>query len=82
MEYKLISTLARFWYRALIQSLPARAKPSQISVPTLLFLGRELAQPSIELCDNGRLVFIEKASHWIQHEESAQVNELLSTFLQ
>ena len=37
------------------------------------FLRRELAQPSIELCDNGRLVFI---------EETDQVNELIDTFLQ
>jgi len=72
-----------------MQSPPARAESSQIRVPTLLiwgtqdkFLGRELAQPSIDLCDNGRLVFIEEASHWVQHEEPAQVNELLSTFLQ
>jgi len=76
------------WYRALMQSPPERAESSQISVPTLLiwgtqdkFLGQELAQPSIDLCDNGRLVFIEEASHWVQHEEPAQVNELLSTFL-
>jgi pimeloyl-ACP methyl ester carboxylesterase len=57
-------------------------------VPTLLlwgtkdrFLGREMAQPSIDLCDHGRLEFVEEASHWIHHEEPERVNrELLGFF--
>ncbi len=76
------------WYRALMQSRPTPAKSAQISVPILLiwgaqdkFLGREMAQPSIDLCDNGRLVFIEEATHWVQHEEAERVNELLDSFL-
>jgi pimeloyl-ACP methyl ester carboxylesterase len=61
---------------------------SRVTVPALLiwgtkdrFLGRELAQPSINLCDEGKLIFIEEASHWVQHEEPERVNELLLTFL-
>ncbi len=45
------------------------------------FLGREMAQPSIDLCDQGKLVFIEEASHWVQHEEPDRVNQLLLAFL-
>ena len=63
-----------------------RAK-ARISVPTLLiwgakdrFLGREMAEPSIHLCDDGRLVFLEEASHWVQHEEAERVNELITEF--
>jgi pimeloyl-ACP methyl ester carboxylesterase len=76
------------WYRAMIQkpSIPASSK--RITVPTLLiwgtkdrFLGREMAQPSIDLCDDGRLIFIEEATHWVQHEEAEQVNELIDSFL-
>lgn len=77
------------WYRALMQAPPASPKTSRIRVPTLIiwgaqdkFLGRELAQPSIETCDNGRLQFIEAASHWVHHEEPEQVNRLIDTFLQ
>ena len=77
------------WYRAMMQSQPVTPKSWRITVPTLLiwgaqdmFLGREMAQPSIDMCDNGRLVFIEEASHWVQHEEAAQVNELLTNFWQ
>src|SRR5437764_1302514 len=65
--------------------LPASPR---VRVPTLLlwgakdrFLGRELAQPSIDLCDGGRLEFVEEASHWIQHEEPERVNRELVELL-
>jgi pimeloyl-ACP methyl ester carboxylesterase len=76
------------WYRA---GLRRRAKPTsqpRISVPTLMIwgvhdvaLGREMAQPSIDYCDNGRLVFIEEATHWVQHDAPERVNKLLQEFL-
>jgi pimeloyl-ACP methyl ester carboxylesterase len=76
------------WYRALMQKPSAPIPNPRITVPTLLiwgaqdrFLGRELAQPSIDLCDDGRLVFFEGATHWVQHEEADRVNELIDTFL-
>jgi len=77
------------WYRALIQKPPKPVASPRISVPTLMiwgeqdkFLGREMAQPSIDLCDDGRLIFIEGATHWVQHEEVERVNALIETFLQ
>jgi pimeloyl-ACP methyl ester carboxylesterase len=76
------------WYRALLRARPERPPSPRVTVPTLLiwgardhFLGRELAQPSIELCDRGRLAFIEEATHWLQHEEPDRVNALLADFL-
>lgn len=76
------------WYRALVQKLPTPPADPRITMPTLLiwgaqdkFLGREMAQPSIDLCDDGQLVFIEEATHWVQHEEADRVNELIHTFL-
>jgi pimeloyl-ACP methyl ester carboxylesterase len=75
------------WYRASLRRRPQRVPSQRVTVPTLLiwgakdrFLCRELAQPSIDLCDEGKLVFIEEASHWVQHEEPARVNELLLEF--
>ncbi|SOD97359.1 alpha/beta fold hydrolase [Spirosoma fluviale] len=72
------------WYRASLRKPPARRPSIRVTVPTLLiwgtrdkFLKREMAQPSIDLCDNGRLVFLENASHWVQHEEAERVNELI-----
>jgi pimeloyl-ACP methyl ester carboxylesterase len=76
------------WYRAILQNPPQRLPSRRITVPTLLiwgvrdnFLGRELAPRSLEFCDQGRLVFIEEATHWVQHEETCMVNRLLLRFL-
>lgn len=75
------------WYRAALRSQSQAAAPLRISVPTLLlwgaqdrFLGREMAQPSIDLCDEGRLEFFEDATHWLQHEEPEAVNRRLIEF--
>jgi pimeloyl-ACP methyl ester carboxylesterase len=40
-----------------------------------------MAQPSIDLCDQGRLELIPEATHWVQLEEPARVNRLLLDFL-
>lgn len=40
-----------------------------------------MAQPSVDLCTNGRLVFFENATHWVQHEEADAVNQLLIEFI-
>ena len=75
------------WYRAGLRARPRPPASPRVSVPTLLLwgakdhaLGRELAQPSIDLCDHGRLEFFEEAGHWIQHEEAERVNRELITF--
>lgn len=77
------------WYRAAIQKPKNYEDKPKIIVPTLLiwgeldkFLGIEMAQPSIDLCENGRLVIIEGATHWVQHEKSDQVNHLITSFFQ
>jgi epoxide hydrolase 4 len=76
------------WYRAAVRRPPERRGDARITVPTLLVwgaqdhaLGREMARPSIELCDDGRLVFVESATHWVQHEEPKLVNALIDAFV-
>jgi pimeloyl-ACP methyl ester carboxylesterase len=76
------------WYRAVFQHQPQPLQSPRISVPTLMlwgkgdrFLGAEMAQPSIELCDNGKLIFFDDATHWLQHEEAERVNPLIADFL-
>ncbi len=74
------------WYRAL--RVPReRPASSRITVPTLIIWGKRdaafdpaLAQMSLEKCDNGRLVMLDNATHWVQHEEVATVNRLLIEF--
>ena len=75
------------WYRAVIQKPPDLKGNLRIQVPTLILwgandiaLGREMARPSLDLCDHGKLVFFEQTSHWVQHDESETVNKYLLDF--
>ncbi len=78
------------WYRSIFWSslkyvfqkrnMPAR----QVKVPTLMLWGKqdvalshEMVEPSIQLCDQGEVVFFEKATHWVQHNEADEVNKRL-----
>jgi len=82
------------WYRAIFRrALRGPLNPRQIdlrrvSVPTLMLWGKndialsqEMAPPSIALCESGELVFFENATHWVQHDEAAAVNQRLIDFL-
>lgn len=73
------------WYRAMAR--PGRhlsIADHKVRVPTLMiwgeedtFLDQRMAEPSIELCEEGRLVKLPGISHWVQHEAADQVNRLL-----
>ncbi|MDX1996023.1 MAG: alpha/beta hydrolase [bacterium] len=76
------------WYRAYVQHPPAASHTWRVTVPTLMIWGEKdvalratMAQPSIDLCDDGRLVMLKDATHWVQHDEADQVNQLLGDFL-
>lgn len=76
------------WYRALVPYRSATPVDYRVHMPVLMLWGKqdvalshEMAQPSIDLCDQGRLVFFEEASHWVQHDAAEKVNELLLEFL-
>lgn len=81
------------WYRAIFKGSLTNRRNSQtapsnkISVPTLMLWGvndialiRELAQPSIDLCTEGKLDFIEQATHWVQHDEPELVSQAIIDF--
>ena len=82
------------WYRSIVRESvknilwKKRGSERRIKVPTLMMWGmndvalsHEMAQPSIDLCDNGKLIFFEKATHWVQHDEADEVNKNLIEFL-
>jgi pimeloyl-ACP methyl ester carboxylesterase len=75
------------WYRAVAQRPPAHLPTRRVTVPTLILWGKkdfalrpEMAQESVEYCDDGRLVYFDEATHWIQHEETDRVNALIDEF--
>jgi len=76
------------WYRAALRSAAQRLPRLRVGVETLVlwgardrFLGREMAEPSAALCDQGRLELFEQATHWLQHDEKDAVNDRLVRFL-
>jgi epoxide hydrolase 4 len=82
------------WYRAMLRQRlkgpwnPQKIVPRRVHVPTLMLWGKndialswEMAQPSIDLCDAGQLIFFENATHWVQHDEAEAVNRQLLAFL-
>ena len=76
------------WYRAVVRHRPKMPKDPRVTVPTLMLWGKQdvalshrMAQPSIDYCDDGRLVYFEDATHWVQHDAADEVNHLLFEFL-
>jgi pimeloyl-ACP methyl ester carboxylesterase len=74
------------WYRAL-RHRPAMADP-RVRAPTVVIWGVQdrflecgLAERSLALCDSGRLVAIEAATHWVHLEEAERVDRELVEFL-
>ncbi len=81
------------WYRAAmrrgLRSAFGKKSPARrVHVPTMMLWGMhdialssEMAQPSIELCDEGELTLFNKSTHWVQHDASDEVNQKLIEFM-
>jgi pimeloyl-ACP methyl ester carboxylesterase len=74
------------WYRAL--PFKPDMKDPRVSSPTRLiwgvkdrFLEKGLAEASLALCRSGDVVWIDNATHWVQHEEPERTNAALVDFL-
>lgn len=75
------------WYRAAARIPPELSGELRIRVPTMILwgaqdvaLGREMAETTLDLCDQGKLVFFENSSHWVQLDEAEAVNKYLVDF--
>jgi epoxide hydrolase 4 len=73
------------WYRAMFRGTAVPVKKTDVEALVVWgvndpHLGRELASPSPELVPNARVVFVPDATHWIQHDAPARVNEELIAF--
>lgn len=75
------------WYRAYMRHPPSRPDSWRIKPETLIIWGlrdgalsADMLEPSYDLCDNGRYLKLEKATHWVQHDEKERVNQVLGQF--
>ena len=75
------------WYRAAARQPSARMAHPRLAMPTCLIwgkkdevLGWEMAAPSMEHCDDGRLFLLEDAGHFVQLDEPRRVVDLLLDF--
>ena len=76
------------WYRAMIPALFRRFRRRRIAAPTLLlwgkrdpFLSSAMAQPSVALCERGKLVMLDDATHWLHWDAPDRVNALIGDWL-
>jgi pimeloyl-ACP methyl ester carboxylesterase len=76
------------WYRAAARHWPKSKGDLCVKVPTLMLWGMKdvalshrMARPSMDYCDDGKLVFFEDATHWVQYDEAENVTKLLLEFL-
>jgi epoxide hydrolase 4 len=75
------------YYRAAARRSSASLQ-GRVSVPTLIQFGKYdpaeepgLAEASLAECDNGRLIWLDRARHWIQREEADRATENICRFL-
>ncbi len=77
------------WYKAALRN-PSQAmvyENKKVEVPLKIIWGKndlalvpEMAEESLEFCTNGELVYLEEATHWVQHDCPEKVNWLIEGF--
>ena len=75
------------WYRALMRRATRPFPSSKIQTPTQIIWGEqdvalrlEMAEESLAYCEDAQLHRFPEATHWVQHDEAEQVNQLLLGF--
>jgi pimeloyl-ACP methyl ester carboxylesterase len=76
------------WYRAMFRYGAPRPRHALIPTPTLIlwgakdkFIGREGAERSLLLCNHVRLDMFEHNTHWLPHEEPAEITKRIVEFV-
>lgn len=72
------------WYRAMFSRSRVRRTEIQVKPSTLIIWGKkdphlswQMADLSLEFCQDGKLVYFDDATHWVQHDKAAEVSHLL-----
>jgi pimeloyl-ACP methyl ester carboxylesterase len=75
------------YYRAILKKPVLQISQFRITCPTLVMWGKrdayaipELAEASSRLCADCRIEYLDRSTHWVQHDEPGRVNELLTEF--
>lgn len=78
------STAMINWYRAAFSRASSSRQSNIVQPPTLIIWGKkdphlnyQMAPLSLELCQDGTLVYFEDATHWVQHDKPDEVSQLL-----
>ncbi|MBW8684646.1 alpha/beta fold hydrolase [Chitinophaga rhizophila] len=73
------------WYRASRYYRPGKG---MITMPTLVIWGKQdaflnagMARRSVRRCAKGKLVMIDDATHWLHHEQSTKISQLILNFI-
>jgi pimeloyl-ACP methyl ester carboxylesterase len=76
------------WYRAMMRHRSKLPRDPLVKAPTLMLWGmrdaalsHRMARPSLDFCQDGKLIFFEDATHWVQHDEGELVTQYLLDFL-
>lgn len=76
------------WYRAVVRYQSRITNDMRVKIPTLMMWGMKdvalshrMARLSMDFVDEGNLIFFPEATHWIQHDAAAEVNQYLVDFL-
>jgi pimeloyl-ACP methyl ester carboxylesterase len=76
------------YYRAVLKKPLQPPSEYRVVVPTLVIWGRkdeyalpELAEASVGMWTDGRLLFLENATHWTPHDEPEQMIDRVTEFL-
>ncbi|HTL12688.1 MAG TPA: alpha/beta hydrolase [Bdellovibrionota bacterium] len=74
------------WYRAAIRGRRQKFVPIQVPLKLIWgkkdrFLDAAFAEPSLAGCSKAEVVYLDEASHWLQHEEPARVNREIEKWL-
>ena len=76
------------WYRALRYQFPKIPKGFRLTMPVLILWGVKDAfllpvgaSTSTEVCQDVRLIWFPKATHWLAHEEPDAVNQHILEFI-
>ena len=77
------------WYRGMLRYPTEQKKHLPIEIPVQIVWGKrdpvsswEMAEPCLDICENGEVRYIDKATLWPQQEFPEQMNKLLHEFIE